>query len=204
MSLVTLKKKTEATIKNISTGQRSFSLNGTRRGLTYIGQSTQSKHINRKYIKDANHGGCCDSYLVKPLSDGILKVNDYSAVKLSSMNTKGFLSKCSMKCGTPVVKQVQYGYSMRYGHGNNYEGCNIQHTKTNNDGKPGYTCSYATTTLFSRHYGSNKKNIIESSATKNISDDSYKPTYEDRLHKLRTQCSIQKYYKPSICQTPMY
>lgn len=197
MSLATLKKKTEATFKNVSSGMPAFSINGTRRGMSYIGQSTQSRHIVRKYIRDANHGGCCGNYLVKPATDGILQVNDYSAVKASAVNTRAFLSKCSIKCGTPTVKQIQFGYSLRF------KNCNLAPEKTEDDGKSACNVCTKEGSIFAKHYGNNKKHVLESATSKNVVDNKYRGTYEDKLSRLRTQCSIQKYYKPSISCTPL-
>lgn len=66
MSIVALKRKTNATYKTASTNQLNFSLSGTRRNKSYIGQT-----------------------IIK--SDNCLCLNDPTVVKKSSMNTKAMI-----------------------------------------------------------------------------------------------------------------
>ena len=66
MSIVALKRKTNATYKTASTNQINFSLSGTRRNKSYIGQT-----------------------IIK--SDNCLCLNDPTVVKKSSMNTKAMI-----------------------------------------------------------------------------------------------------------------
>jgi|TARA_B110000285_G_scaffold97085_1_gene110797 hypothetical protein len=66
MSLIALKRKTSATYKTASTNQVAFSLNGTRRNKSYIGQT-----------------------IIKPKE--FLCLNDDDVVKKSSINTKAMI-----------------------------------------------------------------------------------------------------------------
>ena len=66
MSIVALKRKTNATYKTASTNQENFSLSGTRRNNSYIGQT-----------------------IIKPTQ--FLCLNDSSVIKKSSMNTKAMI-----------------------------------------------------------------------------------------------------------------
>lgn len=66
MSVATLKRKTNATYKTSSTNQQNFSLSGTRRNKSYIGQT-----------------------LIK--NNDCLCLNDPTVVKKSSMNTKAMI-----------------------------------------------------------------------------------------------------------------
>ena len=51
MSIVTMKRKTAATIKNDSVGLRNFSLNGTRRNQGYVGQDMRGRSLPKTIMK---------------------------------------------------------------------------------------------------------------------------------------------------------
>jgi len=95
MSLVALKRKTNATYKTSSSGSNGFSINGTRRNQGYIGQTSLSRHlIKTPYGGNVpkGHGGCCGTYIqtnIKPSE--LLCLNNSSVVKGSSVNTKGMI-----------------------------------------------------------------------------------------------------------------
>lgn len=95
MSLVVLKRKTSTLYKNMSTGQRQFSINGTQRNLGYIGQSLTSRRFIYTPMKgnfERGHGGCCGTYSVVNIRpSNMLCLNDNSVVKSSSINTKGLI-----------------------------------------------------------------------------------------------------------------
>jgi hypothetical protein len=94
MSLAVLKRKTAAKYNNSSVGVSQFSLNGTRRGLGYIGQDSRGRHVSRTLMRDGaarGHGGCCGKYDSKMLSTGICSLNDTNVAKKSSMNNLGQL-----------------------------------------------------------------------------------------------------------------
>jgi hypothetical protein len=96
MSLVVLKRKTGATIKNVSTGQEVFSLNGGHRNAGYIGQDTRSRTIVRSLYRNGalkNHGGIInenDPGIVR--SSDMMCVNDASVIKASTVSTGGMLA----------------------------------------------------------------------------------------------------------------
>jgi hypothetical protein len=97
MSLVTLKKKVNAQYRNSSTGQPQFSLNGTLRNQGYVGQTSLSRHFIRTPMKGTTikgHGGCCGTYLVKPVIQcpSTLSLNNASVVKSSVLNNSGMIS----------------------------------------------------------------------------------------------------------------
>ncbi len=96
MSLATLKKKTNAQYKTLSSSSPQFSLNGTHRNQGYIGQSTQSRFMIRTLMKGnviRGHGGNNGKYVVAPLVKDLstFNVNDPTVVKSSVLGTKGML-----------------------------------------------------------------------------------------------------------------
>lgn len=96
MSIVTLKRKTQAKYNNMSVSPGTFSLNGTRRSLGYIGQTSTSRS-NIRSLRNGpflrGHGGCCSTGMNDTLvQNGSIYMNDDNIVKKSSGNTKGMLS----------------------------------------------------------------------------------------------------------------
>jgi hypothetical protein len=97
MSLVTLKKKVKAQYRNSSVNKRQFSLNGTLRNQGYVGQTSLSRHLIGTPMKGnviKGHGGCCGTYLVKPVipPSSTRTLNNSSIVKPSVMNTSGMIN----------------------------------------------------------------------------------------------------------------
>ena len=97
MSLVTLKNKVKAQYRNSSVSQPQFSLNGTLRSQGYIGQTSLSRHLIRTPMKGTTikgHGGCCGSYLVKPViqCSSTRTLNNSSVVKSSVKNNSGMIN----------------------------------------------------------------------------------------------------------------
>lgn len=137
MSLAVLKRKSQVLYNNLSVGTKTpgaslnsahtgkmyyphpvestnsppggFSLNGTRRNVGYIGQSSLSRHYVRSLAKGnvlKGHGGCCGTYNVVNVgpSEFIGKLNDASVVK-PTVHTHMFLrTKYYKDIYTPTVK----------------------------------------------------------------------------------------------------
>jgi hypothetical protein len=97
MSIVTLKRKTEARYNNMSVGQKHFSINGTARNQGYIGQTSLSRtfiHTPYKGPTAKGNGGCCgkyDSSTDIPASE-ICCLEDNTVVKSSVLSTRGMLA----------------------------------------------------------------------------------------------------------------
>ena len=99
MSIVALKRKTDAKYKNVSANEiNGFSLNGTKRLQGYIGQTSLSRHTSFTPMKGTvakGHGGCCGKYdygrTVK--SATMINVEDNKIVKGSVLNTSGMLAE---------------------------------------------------------------------------------------------------------------
>lgn len=96
MSLVALKRKTNAKYNNLSVNRsKGFSLNGTTRNQGYIGQTS----LSRTLVKtpkggDASkgHGGCCGTYTnANVKSSEINCLNDNDVVKKSSVGNKAMI-----------------------------------------------------------------------------------------------------------------
>lgn len=109
MSIVALKRKTEAKYNNNSVNQISgFSLNGTRRNQGYIGQTSLSRSLSRTLMKGTavkGHGGCCGTYTYGPVvrSASSLCLEDSSVVKGSVLSSKGMLKErfvCDDNCNS--------------------------------------------------------------------------------------------------------
>ena len=97
MSIVALKRKTEAQYKVLSTNQKNFSLNGTRRLQGFIGQNIISRSFPKTPMKGntaCGYGGCCGEYkkgpIVSPLCAGDF-TNDTKVVKKSVLSNDGQL-----------------------------------------------------------------------------------------------------------------
>jgi hypothetical protein len=97
MSIVALKRKTEALYKNLSVGQKNFSINGTTRNQGYIGQTSLSRsltHTPHKGFSAKGSGGSSGEYDTSvniPASE-ICCLEDASVVKKSVLSTKGMLA----------------------------------------------------------------------------------------------------------------
>lgn len=95
MSIVTLKRKTETTYKNMSSGEKQFSLNGTLRNQGYVGQTSLSRSLPKTLMKGnvaCGHGGCCGTYYNGPIiQSAVISLNDPTVVKSSVINTSGML-----------------------------------------------------------------------------------------------------------------
>ncbi len=107
MSVVALKRKINA-MKNQSTGQQGFSINGTTRNQGYIGQSLQSRsliHTPYKGAEPIGHGGCCGAYSMNVIEPSeICCLEDSKVVKPSVLNTRGMLANKYKWLNKPVVK----------------------------------------------------------------------------------------------------
>ena len=97
MSIVTLKKKTQAQYKNLSTGRSNFSLNGTLRNQGYVGQTSLSRFTSRTLyngIYPRGHGGCCGTFKIgQTVRSGILPLNNPNVIKSSVISSKGMLEE---------------------------------------------------------------------------------------------------------------
>lgn len=97
MSIVTMKRKTAATIKNDSVGFRNFSLNGTRRSQGYVGQDMRGRSLPKTIMKGntpKGHGGCCGKYVKGTIVKSIVTLNspnNPAVVKSSVLGTNGML-----------------------------------------------------------------------------------------------------------------
>lgn len=95
MSIVTLKKKTNAKYNNSSVGVAQFSLNGTLRNQGYVGQTSRSRSLPKTPMKGnviCGHGGCCGTYAIKPIvQSAVTSLNDPTVVKSSVLSTNGMI-----------------------------------------------------------------------------------------------------------------
>ncbi len=96
MSIVALKRKTQAKYNNMSVGSKTgFSLNGTHRSQGYIGQTMLSRSLPRTLMKGnvaKGHGGCCGKYPQHGIiQSAVTSENDNSVIKSSSLTTFGML-----------------------------------------------------------------------------------------------------------------
>jgi hypothetical protein len=96
MSIVTLKRKSQATYKNVSTGTpHGFSLSGTHRNQGYIGQTSISRSFPSTPMKGnvaKGHGGCCGKYPQGHIiQSAVNSQEDPNVVKTSSLNTRGLI-----------------------------------------------------------------------------------------------------------------
>lgn len=98
MSIVTLKKKTQAKYNNMSVGSTNgFSLNGGYRNQGYVGQTTLSRSLPRTLMK--GHGGCCGKYPIKPVVlTGLISYNDSTVVKPSVVSTYAIINDKVQPC----------------------------------------------------------------------------------------------------------
>ena len=98
MSIVALKRKTEAKYKNNSVNQKDgFSLYGSYRNQGYVGQTSLSRHLSRTLMKGTavkGHGGCCGTYTHGPIvRSSFLSQEDNTVVKDGVLNNKGMLAE---------------------------------------------------------------------------------------------------------------
>lgn len=98
MSIVALKRKTDAKYKNVSANQiNGFSLNGTKRLQGYIGQTSLSRHTSFTPMKGTvakGHGGCCGTYNYgRTVRSATSLCLDDDSVKGSVLNTNGMLAE---------------------------------------------------------------------------------------------------------------
>jgi hypothetical protein len=98
MSIVVLKRKTGATIKNNSAGMKNFSLNGTRRSQGWVGQDMMGRSLPKTILKGTTpkgHGGCCGRYtrgtIVKSITN-LNCLNNPAVIKASVLGNKGMLA----------------------------------------------------------------------------------------------------------------
>lgn len=96
MSIVTLKRKTNARYNNVSVNKPHFSLNGVHRSQGYVGQTMLSRHLVKTPMVGnipKGYGGCCGSYTIKiTYPAGINYQNDYKTIKSSVINTEGMIA----------------------------------------------------------------------------------------------------------------
>lgn len=106
MSIVTLKKKTQAQYNNMSVGSTTgFSLNGVHRNQGYVGQTSLSRSLPRTLMHGTvprGHGGCCGKFPQVPIvQSGVQSLENMHApgtplpntVKSSVLNTPGMLDE---------------------------------------------------------------------------------------------------------------
>jgi hypothetical protein len=97
MSIVTMKRKTAAMIKNDSVGVRNFSLTGTRRNQGYVGQDMRGRTLPKTIMKGnvpRGHGGCCGKYVKGTIVKSITNLNclnNPSVIKGSVLGTNGMI-----------------------------------------------------------------------------------------------------------------
>jgi hypothetical protein len=96
MSIATLKKKTNTQYNNMSVGLHGFSINGTHRNQGYVGQTSLSRSLPKTPMKGnviCGNGGCCGTYLIKPIVQSAVTTTENSnVVKSSVINTLGMIN----------------------------------------------------------------------------------------------------------------
>jgi hypothetical protein len=95
MSIVALKRKTQAKYNNLSVGRPQFSLNGGHRSQGYVGQDNLGRYLSRT-IYGGNvpkgHGGCCGTYAQSITANaGMINLENPNVIKTSVINTRGML-----------------------------------------------------------------------------------------------------------------
>ena len=94
MSIVALKRKTEARYNNLSVGQRQFSINGTTRNQGYIGQTSLSRsliHTPSKGSGQKDYNGLYANPNIR--ASETISLEDNTVVKPSVLSFKGMLAK---------------------------------------------------------------------------------------------------------------
>jgi len=103
MSIVALKRKTQAKYNNMSVGRNGFSLNGALRSQGYVGQTSLSRSLPKTMMKGnvaCGYGGCCGTYNVVPIvQSAVNSLNNPNVIKSSVINTMGMLEN-KMQCTT--------------------------------------------------------------------------------------------------------
>jgi len=98
MSIVTLKRKTQAKYNNMSVDSKpGFSLNGTRRSQGYIGQTSLSRSLPRTLMRggvERGFGGCCGTFKKFPIiTSAVTSLNDPNVIKPSCITTLGMIEE---------------------------------------------------------------------------------------------------------------
>jgi hypothetical protein len=97
MSIVTLKRKTEAKYNNSSVGLPHFSINGTLRNQGYVGQTSLSRFTSRTLYNGTSprgYGGCCGKFKIgQMVQSGILPLNNPNVIKTSVVSSKGMIEE---------------------------------------------------------------------------------------------------------------
>ena len=93
MSIVALKKKTQARYNNNSVGLPQFSLNGTYRNQGYVGQTSLSRSLPRTLARGntlRGSGGCCGKYNKSPsILSAVTSTENNQVVKSSVLSYDG-------------------------------------------------------------------------------------------------------------------
>lgn len=96
MSIVTLKKKSQAKYNNNSVGLPQFSLNGSYRNQGYVGQDTLGRSLPRTLAKGntlRGSGGCCGTYNITPsVISAVTSTEDNQVVKPSVLDNYGMIA----------------------------------------------------------------------------------------------------------------
>jgi hypothetical protein len=105
MSIVTLKKKTQAKYNNSSVGFKNFSINGTTRNQGYVGQDSRSRSlIKTPMVGNVPRGSsaCCGKYPVKIVCpSGINYQENNSQIKPSVLSNYGSIATHYRWVGRP-------------------------------------------------------------------------------------------------------
>ncbi len=94
MSIVALKRKTDAQHNSLSVGYTGFSINGALRNQGYVGQDSRGRSLSRTLMNGAvarGYGGCCGKYRETGIvrSAELMCVNDPNVVKSSVLGSYG-------------------------------------------------------------------------------------------------------------------
>ena len=94
MSIVTLKRKTEARYNNLSVNQKQFSINGTTRNQGYIGQTS----LSRSLIHTPSKGAVLKDFNGRYANPNVkasetISLEDNTVVKPSVLSFKGMMAK---------------------------------------------------------------------------------------------------------------
>lgn len=109
MSIATLKKKSQTLYKNMSVGQKQFSINGTTRNQGYVGQTSLSRsliHTPHKGSDARGHGGCCVNTNQDIKASETFSLEDNTVVKKSSLSTRGMLATKNRWINRPFPNAV--------------------------------------------------------------------------------------------------
>lgn len=199
MSIVALKRKTNTLYNNQSVGsENGFSISGTHRNMSYIGQSLASRNLERKYIRGASTGGCCGQLNNPYQSNNMCCVNDNTVIKRTSMNTTSYLINKKNKYVRPVVKKYDNTCANRLNR--------LYIDLVNEDIIPkqsSSSCSASLKPYFTRHYSHIQNRTAECNTTQKMENN-----YEDLLNKikngcLKTKCGVGNYYVSSNMRAPL-